>query len=222
MGRKVAGKGFNVAFDPLDGSSVLKSNLTVGTIFGVWKGESPIGQYGRDQVCAAYGVYGPKTLFVITRPVSDSDSKMKVQEFVLVNDVWCLSRDEIKIEEEKICAPANFRSATDSTQYQSLIQHWMEQNYLLRYGGAMVADIHNILSSNGGVYCFPSSPLSPTRLRLIYECAPMALIVESAGGASYNDSMRSLDQLIGSYDDKCTIFIGSKELALFCQKHINS
>lgn len=147
---------------------------------------------------------------------------MKVQEFVLVNNNWCLLRDEIKIQEQKICAPANFRSATDNVQYRSLIQYWMDQNYLLRYGGAMVADIHNILSSDGGVYCFPTSSLSPKKLRLMYECAPMALIVEASGGASYNDSLRTLDQLIESYDDKCTIFIGSKELALFCQKHINS
>jgi len=215
--RGAQGNGYCVAFDPLDGSSIFKSNFAVGTILGIWKGSTPIGQTGRDQAAAAYAIYGPKTLLVIARPTSKTDVDVKVQEFVLISGSWCLRRDDIKINEEKICAPANFRAAADSPQYQALMQHWMENHYVLRYSGAMVSDIHNILTAGGGVYCFPSSDASPTRLRLMYECAPMAYIVEAAGGAAYNDNGNSLDQPIKSYDDKSTIYIGSKALADDCQ-----
>ena len=70
MARKAAGSGYCVAFDPLDGSSIFKSNFAVGTIIGIWKGNTPIGQTGRDLASAAYAVYGPKTLLVIARPIS--------------------------------------------------------------------------------------------------------------------------------------------------------
>lgn len=138
---------FSVAFDPLDGSSIIGSNFSVGSIFGVWKHRGFLGQSGRDMVGAAYAVYGPRTVMVCAYQIGGEDTC--VDEYTLFDDSqgWKLTKKNIRLEErKKLFAPANLRASKDNEEYASLMRQWMEQQYTLRYTGGMVPDIHNIIT----------------------------------------------------------------------------
>lgn len=139
---------FSVAFDPLDGSSIIESNFSVGSIFGIWNHRGFLGQTGRDMVGAAYAVYGPRTVMVCAyqTPVGD----LRVDEYTLFNsasDDWRLTKAGIRLEErKKLFAPANVRATKDNEEYAKMMRIWMEEQYTLRYTGGMVPDIHNIIT----------------------------------------------------------------------------
>ena len=138
---------FSVAFDPLDGSSIIGSNFAVGSIFGIWKHRGFVGQSGHGMVCAAYAVYGPRTIMVCAYQTSTGE--MRVDEYTLFDhsNEWKLTKGSITLEErKKLFAPANLRASKENTEYASLMQTWMNEQYTLRYTGGMVPDIHNIIT----------------------------------------------------------------------------
>jgi len=132
------GEGFSVAYDPLDGSSIFGANFTVGSIFGIWRGEGFEGKTGRDQAAACYALYGPRTQLVLARPAGagsePSTSGFVVQEFVLTREGhWVVSRDTLGVaRERKVFAPANMRAAGDNQEYRELLNSWISQRYTLR------------------------------------------------------------------------------------------
>lgn len=217
-----------IAYDPLDGSSIIGANWAVGSIFGVWPqthdAAQPqfVGRTGRDQVAAAYAVYGPRTSLLVARPLRSLQGEASfpggyvVQEFTLLESTWVLQKDSIQIPEtKKIFAPANLRAAKDNTAYAELIQRWIENQYTLRYSGGLVPDVHHILCKGGGVFCNPKSSSAPAKLRMLYECMPLAFIVEAAGGwACTGEQGRYravLDSVLHGHDHRSTICLGSKQ-----------
>ena len=129
---------FSLGCDPLDGSSVIDANFSVGSIFGIWPGKGLVGRKGREQVAAAVSLYGPRTLLCIALP----DQK-KVFEVTLVKNRtnWEVSRSDIKIKPAgKIFAPGNLRATNDHAKYNELMQFWIKARYQLRYTGGMVPD----------------------------------------------------------------------------------
>jgi len=196
---------FSVAFDPLDGSSLVDSNLAVGTIFGIWKSKTLLGQTGNDLVAAGYAIYGPRTTLILT--LGAEPSKFTRQ----ADGTWLRTRTKLRIEEGKMFAPGNLRCCTDNPQYRKLVDFWITEGYTLRYSGGMVPDVHQILMKEKGVFCYPGSKSAPAKLRLLYECAPLAKIVESAGGTSSDGTQSILTKKISSMDERTTICLGSKE-----------
>eukprot|EP01103_Thecamoeba_quadrilineata_P013630 TRINITY_DN3837_c0_g1_i1.p1 TRINITY_DN3837_c0_g1~~TRINITY_DN3837_c0_g1_i1.p1 ORF type:complete len:305 (-),score=59.19 TRINITY_DN3837_c0_g1_i1:40-954(-) len=205
--KDLGGVGFSVAFDPLDGSSIVDANFSVGTIFGIWPKKGLVGRTGRDQVGAGYAIYGPRTTLVIT-----VDTIGSAQEFTLSADSkdWNLTRSSLTIEEGKIFAPANLRSTTELEGYKKLVQYYIDNRYTLRYTGGMVPDINHILIKGRGVFASPVAPNSPAKLRLLYECAPLAKVFENAGGASTNGEISILDVVIENIFHTSAICLGSK------------
>lgn len=211
----LGGHGYSVAFDPLDGSSIVAANFAVGSIFGIWPGDQLVGRKGREQAAAVYAVYGPKTILVLALRLPGEGSSHVVQEYVLSqqqknNSSWQLQRDNITIQEKPVFAPANMRAAAGNDEYQQLVQYWMAKSYTLRYSGGMVPDIHHILTKGGGVFANPTSKSAPAKLRLLYECAPMAFIVEATGGLAECASGSVLDLVIADTDIKTMISLGSR------------
>jgi len=177
------GEGFCVAFDPLDGSSILDTNFTVGTVLGVWPGDSLLGRSGYEQVAAALGVYGPRTVYCLT-----IDGYPGTHEFLLQDDgKWIHVKETTSIREGKIFSPGNLRAAADSPNYRRLLEYYLEQRYTLRYTGGMVPDVFQIMVKEEGVFTHVTSPACPAKLGLGFEVAPMALLVERAGGCSSGD-----------------------------------
>jgi len=175
---------YSVAFDPLDGSSIVDANFAVGSIFGIWPGVGFHGRTGAEQVAAAMAMYGPRTTLAlaVTQPTR------KTVELTLTGPPeqmrWELTKTFAIKKEGKTFAPGNLRATADHPLYMALVQQWLAERYTLRYTGGMVPDVYHILTKGKGIFCNATSPTAKAKLRLLYECAPIALIVECAGGAS--------------------------------------
>nr|GMD57634.1 sedoheptulose-1,7-bisphosphatase, chloroplastic [Ipomoea batatas] len=132
--------GFSVAFDPLDGSSIVDTNFTVGTIFGVWPGDKLTGVTGRDQVAAAMGIFGPRTTYVLA--LKDVPG---THEFLLLDEgKWQHVKDTTEIGEGKMFSPGNLRATFDNADYAKLIDYYVREKYTLRYTGGMVPDVNQV------------------------------------------------------------------------------
>jgi len=205
----MGGEGFSVAFDPLDGSSIVDTNFTVGTIFGVWPGSKLVGVTGRDQVAAGMGIYGPRTVFCFA--LADAPG---CHEFLLMDDgSWQKVKDTRDISSGKLFAPGNLRATFDNPEYEKLVSYWVGEQYTLRYTGGMVPDVFQIVVKEKGVFSNVTSPTTKAKLRLLFEVAPLALIVEKAGGASSADGkcVSALDIEVEKYDQRTQVCYGSKE-----------
>lgn len=196
---------YAVCYDPLDGSSLVDVNLSVGTIIGIYKAKSFSGLKGDDQVASVISVYGPKTLLLLT-------FRQGVAEFVLnEKEEFIFVKDNFKIADEgKMFAPGNLRACKFRQEYQDLLNYWCKNQYTLRYSGGMVPDIYQILNKGGGVFTYPGYREAPDgKLRLLFECAPMALLVEQAGGMATDGKMRILDKVVDDLGKRTPIYIGS-------------
>jgi sedoheptulose-bisphosphatase len=142
----MGGEGFSVAFDPLDGSSIVDTNFSVGTIFGVWPGSSLTGITGRDQAAAGMGIYGPRTVFCIA--LKDAPG---CHEFLLQDDgKWVHVKETTEIGEGKMFSPGNLRATFDNPEYEKLVSYWLGERYTLRYTGGMVPDVFQIIVKEKG------------------------------------------------------------------------
>lgn len=208
---------FSLGFDPLDGSSIIDANFSVGSIFGIWPGRGVLGRTGRDQVASAVTLYGPRTTLCIALPHASTDlDRNAVLEVTLTGEksIWEVSRDFIDIKSSgKIFAPGNLRASNDNEKYNALIQHWISERYTLRYTGGMVPDVYHIFAKSKGVFANVSSEKAKAKLRLLYEVAPMGLIVECAGGLTTHEAFdRSvLDEIIDDLDKRLGVCFGSSD-----------
>jgi len=209
---------FTVCWDPLDGSSIVDNNWAVGTIIGIWpKKTGLIGATGRDQVTSAVAIYGPRTTVLValddgTYEFSYGCTPEGCQLPDGTWEPWICSREKIQIKPDcKIFSPANMRAAQDVPGYKRLLDHYMNNRFTLRYSGGLVPDIYQQFTKEQGIFSNPTSPSSPAKLRLAFEAAPFALLVEKAGGKSSDGVTGNsiLDVQINSVDQRCAICIGS-------------
>lgn len=204
---------YSVAYDPLDGSSLVETNLAVGSIFSIFEDGEFLGRTGRDQVAALYMIYGPRTSLVYTVGKG-------VHEFTL-NDVaeFHMSRENMKLDEmAKHFAPGNLRAGNINEKYRKLINKYIKDEYTLRYSGGMAPDINHMLTKGDGIFTYPTNaPRYPEgKLRLLFECNPFSFLIEEAGGASSNGKIDILDIKIESLHQRTPIYIGSKKEVKKC------
>ncbi len=211
-----------VALDPLDGSSNIDVNISVGTIFSIYKRTSQRDsckvedflQKGSEQVAAGYVIYGSSTMLVYTtgRGVNGFTLDPSIGEF-------CLSHRNMQIPKMgKIYSinQGNFGSFPEGVKqyvrYCKQEDKATKRPYSLRYTGSMVADIHRTLIV-GGIFIYPPTKDSPNgKLRLLYECNPMSFIVEQAGGRATNGFERILNIQPKELHQRTPIFIGSEDM----------
>lgn len=214
---KVSGAPYAVCYDPLDGSSLVDVNLAVGSIFGVYKTDTFIGRKGDEMPASMIAVYGPRTTIVLT-------ARNGVAEFCLDTEGnFVLTNDKIRItNKKKMFAPGNLRACGTEPKYSKLMDYWMKNEYTLRYSGGMVPDINQILIKGQGVFTYPGYADAPNgKLRLLFECAPLSLLVEQAGGKSTDGKMRILDVMVNELSQRTPIFIGAEEEVLIAEKFLN-
>ncbi|KAF7816360.1 sedoheptulose-1,7-bisphosphatase, chloroplastic [Senna tora] len=205
MGGPVEG-GFSVAFDPLDGSSIVDTNFTVGTIFGVWPGDKLTGVTGRDQAAAAMGIFGPRTTYVLA--LKDYPG---THEFLLLDEgKWQHVKETTEIGEGKLFSPGNLRATFDNPDYDKLINYYVREKYTLRYTGGMVPDVNQIIVKEKGIFTNVISPTAKAKLRLLFEVAPLGFLVEKAGGFSSDGHQSVLDKVITNLDERTQVAYGSK------------
>ena len=212
-----------VLMDPLDGSSNIDVNVSVGTIFSIYRRISPVGapptaedflQPGHKQVAAGYVIYGSSTMLVYT-------TGNGVNGFTYDPSIgsFCLSRENMRIPEQGKIYSINegnyIRFPTGVKKYIKYCQESVpEENrpYTSRYIGSLVADFHRNLLK-GGIYLYPSTQSHPNgKLRLLYECNPMAFLIEQAGGLASDGVHRILDIKPTELHQRVPFFVGSKAM----------
>lgn len=199
------GKGYSVAFDPLDGSSIIDTNFAVGTICGVWPGGTLVGVSGRQMVASIVSQYGPRTTVTVAFA-----EKEHSHEFLLSDEgIWVRSNTFREIGAGKMFAPGNLCCTQDNAGYASLVNYWMAEKYSLRYSGGMVPDVLQLLTKRKGIFVAPSSPAAPAKLRLLYEAMPMSMLIEKAGGRSSNGQCSILDLTSETTEDRTQVAIFS-------------
>lgn len=203
---------FIVTFDPLDGSSIIDTNFTIGSIFAIWPKGDLNEMSGRDIVGGALALYGSRTNIIYfnhdTNTVDESTLQMVEGELQ-----WIVSRKDIRIKTEgKYFSPGNTRSIQYNQGYRDAIQFWSKCGYHLRYSGGMAPDCYHIFVKSEGVFSSVSAePKVAPKLRLLYECAPISYLCEKAGGLSSNGEISVLDIKVNGYTQKCDIIMGSRE-----------
>jgi sedoheptulose-bisphosphatase len=213
---KNTGEVYTLAFDPLDGSSIIAPNWSVGTIIGVWDGDSALHQRpGEGQVASILGVLGPRTTaFVAIRLPGTEGTCFEVG--YADDGGMQLVRSDLKLKEEKdvktrYFAPANMRAAAEDERYLGLINRFIKEKYTLRYSGGLVPDVVHALVKGHGVYVSPVTEKSPPKLRRLYELAPIALIIECAGGMALDSATgkRVLETNIEDTDERGGLICGN-------------
>ena len=210
-------------FDPLDGSSNIDVNVSIGTIFSVLKKpeghvavqEADFLQAGSSQVAAGYCVYGPQTTLVMT--VGDG-----VAMFTLDRE-----QGSFVLTQEHVQIPADTKefaiNMSNMRHWDEPVKHYIDEclagksgprgkDFNMRWVASMVADVHRILT-RGGVFMYPwdkREPDKPGKLRLMYEANPMSWLVEQAGGAATNGKQRILDIQPTQLHQRVSVFLGSK------------
>ena len=210
-----------VLIDPLDGSSNIDVNVSVGTIFSIYQRVSPVGsavteedflQPGNKQVAAGYIVYGSSTMMVYT-----TGSGVNGFTYDPTIGVFCLSHPDLTIPQNgKIYSVNEGNYIHFPSGVKKYIKYCQEEDdatsrpYTSRYIGSLVSDFHRNLIK-GGIYMYPTSSRYPSgKLRLLYECNPMAFLIEQAGGkALASPEQRILDVEPTTLHQRCPLFLGS-------------
>lgn len=219
-----------LVFDPLDGSSNIDVNVSIGSIFGIFrrvtssgKGtEEDVLQPGRNLVAAGYVVYGSSTIFVYTtgNGVHGFTLDPSIGEFLLSHeniripkkgDIYSVNEGYYERWDENMKRFVNYLKAEDKATGRP---------YKLRYVGTLVADFHRTLLY-GGIFMYPGDAKNPEgKLRLIYEAAPLAYVVEKAGGRASNGFQNILDIKPTSLHQRTPLFIGSEEDVKLAEKFL--
>ncbi|MCF6236109.1 MAG: class 1 fructose-bisphosphatase [Gammaproteobacteria bacterium] len=212
-----------LVFDPLDGSSNIDVNISVGTIFSIMRCpegvENPTAedflQPGTEQVCGGYALYGPSTMLVLTtgNGVNGFTLDQNIGEFILTNPNMMIPEDT----REFAINTSNMRF------WEKPVQRYVEEcvagvdgprgeNFNMRWVASMVAEVHRILI-RGGIFMYPKDskdPLKAGKLRLLYEANPMSMIVEQAGGVCSTGRERIMEVKPGGLHQRVPVILGSK------------
>jgi len=209
--------GYVIAIDPLDGSSNIDVNVSIGTIFSIYRRKSPIGkpiqkedilQSGAQQVAAGYILYGSSTMLVYTtgHGVNGFTYESTLGEYVL-------SHPHMKIPTDgKIYSINEGLANSFSKPVLDYIQYCKDQQYTARYIGSLVADFHRNLLK-GGIYIYPATGKDKNgKLRLMYECNALAFLAEQAGGSASDGYQRILEISPKDLHQRTPFYVGSKNM----------
>jgi fructose-1,6-bisphosphatase I len=196
---------FSVAYDPLDGSSLVDVNLAVGTIVGIYQGCELL-QPGRKMVGAMYILYGPRVSLVYSIGKGVYEFTMnQLMEFTL-------TREHVQMQPSgDIYAPGGLRKKY-TEENDRFVRYLEDKGSKLRYSGGFVPDINQLLMKGKGIFMYPALTDTPNgKLRLLFELNPMAYLMEQAGGAATNGKIPILDIMPEGLDQRAPIYIGCRE-----------
>jgi len=187
-----------IAYDPLDGSSLVDVNLSVGSIYGIYKNDFT----GSNIIASVYVVFGPRVEMVVCDKKDVKLYRMQDESFNFIRD--------IKMDEKgKISSPGSTQQCWYD-HHKDMINNMFDNGYELTYSGGMVPDLHHILLRGGGLFSYPGASDKPKgKLRQLFEVFPFALIFESAGGGAIDGQKRALEVQTTHIHDTCPCFFGS-------------
>lgn len=195
-----------IGFDPLDGSSLVDVNLSVGSIFGIYENDFS----GKNLVASCYVVYGPRVEMVF--------AYNKVKLYLLQDGEFEFVKEIHLNEKGKLNGPGGTQQHWPK-HHKAMIDELFANGYRLRYSGGMVPDLHQILLKKGGLFSYPSTTDVPNgKLRMVFEVFPFAKIFECAGGEATNAYARLLDLSPTHVHDTTPCFFGSKHETNFVKE----
>ena len=177
----LGGKGYAVAFDPLDGDAT----SAVGSVWGIWPGDKLTGIKGKELKSAGVAVYGPRTTITLAL-----DNLPGSHEFMLMDDYgpmhgqWVKCNEFTNVGEGKLMSPGNLRATQDNAGYKDLFSYYVQNQFALHHTGGLATDATQLLIKGRGVLCHAGSRAAPSSLRVLYEVAPIGFLIEKAGGRS--------------------------------------
>ncbi|MBA6351791.1 MULTISPECIES: class 1 fructose-bisphosphatase [unclassified Colwellia] len=218
------GAPYIVAFDPLDGSSNIDINGQIGTIFTIYRAKDDVpatselqfAQQGTEQVCAGYVLYGPSTMLALT-----TGGPSRLYTLDRTQGCYLLTTTQLEIPTQTAEFAVNMSNFTQwSSGFTDYINALLLGNegprakkYNMRWNGAMVGDVHRVLS-RGGIFCYPSDTKNaqqPAKLRLLYEANPLAMLVENAQGKAFTEHERILTIIPSHIHQRVAVIMGSTE-----------
>jgi fructose-1,6-bisphosphatase I len=218
------GAPYIVAFDPLDGSSNIDINGQIGTIFTIYRAKDDVpatselqfAQQGTEQVCAGYVLYGPSTMLALT-----TGGPSRLYTLDRTQGCYLLTTAQLEIPTQTAEFAVNMSNFTQwSSGFTDYINALLLGNegprakkYNMRWNGAMVGDVHRVLS-RGGIFCYPSDTKNaqqPAKLRLLYEANPLAMLVENAQGKAFTEHERILTIIPSHIHQRVAVIMGSTE-----------
>lgn len=183
----LGGKGYAVAFDPLDGDAT----SAVGSVWGIWPGDKLTGIKGTQLKSAGLAVYGPRTTITLALDIlPGSHEFMLVDDYSAMHGQWVKCNEFTSLGEGKLFSPGNLRATQDNAGFAELFAHYMQNQFVLRCTGGLVADANQLLVKGRGVLCHAGSKAAPSGLRVLYEVAPIGFLFEKAGGRSSDGEKR--------------------------------
>jgi sedoheptulose-bisphosphatase len=196
--------------------SLLLSSFS--SIFSVFPGRELVGQRVSGQAAVAIAQYGPRTSMMFGLA-----SDIVFEATLDADRGWIITRRDVRIAPTtKIFAPANLRCATENAAYKQLVHYYIDQKYTLRYSGGLVPDFYHVLSKSNGIFLSPVSPSHKAKLRLVYECACLAMLSVWAGGAAVNERGEAMaDQTLTGFDVRSGLIIGSTSEVERYKKFVN-
>ena len=197
---------YTVAFDPIDWSSLLDTNLSVWSIFAIFEWDTVIGQKIKDIKCAGCIIYWPR----ISMLISFWDS---THEFTIKDWWFVLTKANIKISKDtKLFSPWNLRACRENPKYKAVFDKWLEQAKTLRYSGWMVPDVNAIFMKWQGIFSYPWYSKYPNwKLRLVYEVWPFSFMANACWWLALTESWQNImDLKIHDIHERSTIFIWSE------------
>mmetsp|Transcript_9991 Transcript_9991/g.15117 ORF Transcript_9991/g.15117 Transcript_9991/m.15117 type:complete len:262 (-) Transcript_9991:74-859(-) len=217
-----------VTHDPLDGSSIIDSNLAIGTIVGIWeRGDDQDDLVGmtprKNMVGAALSCYGSRTNIILYNTISKTVDELTLQaKEDGSEDEWILSKKNMIIKPEgRYFSPGNAKSMKYNKGYRDIIQFWAKNGYVLRYSGGMAPDCFHVFMKGEGTFSSVSFPgkVKP-KLRFLYEISPISFLCEMAGGTSSDGEKSILDVECTGYNHIHDIIIGSSEEVSRCVRFL--
>jgi fructose-1,6-bisphosphatase I len=205
---------YSVAFDPLDGSSLVDVNLAVGTIVSIFEGCDLL-QPGRNQVAAMYILYGPRTTLIYSIGKGVHEFGMNsLMEYTLLQENITLA------PKGNLYSPGGQRNLY-TPGVDAFITSLEDRGVKLRYSGGFVPDINQVLLKGKGIFFYPHLQNQPKgKLRLLFELNPMAFLIEQAGGAASDGRQRILDLQADQIHARSPVFIGCKEDVALAEEFI--
>lgn len=216
-----------VVYDPLDGSSNIDANLSIGTIFsvlphpfhGTTPGAAGFLQPGRRQLAAGYAIYGPAAMLVLS--CGQGVAMFTYDRHAAGGGAWRLTRREVQVPPGTNEFAIN---ASNQRHWEKPVQRYIAEcmageegprgrNFNMRWNASLVAEVHRILT-RGGVFLYPRdnrTPYKPGRLRLLYEAAPMAFLMQQAGGGAVTGTQELLEVAADTLHQQVPVILGSRD-----------
>ena len=209
-----------VTFDPIDGSSVIDCNFSVGTIYGIWDTKDIQGKTGRSLVGAALAVYGTRTTICIYNAQHGG-----VEELTLMKignkEKWIVTCPKVEVGPQAKLFSIATRGIYDNPGLWKVYEQYICAGFSLRYSGCAALDINQLFVKKQGVYVMLNSIAPPSRLSLLYEICPLAFLIEKAGGSATDGMCNVLDIEIKGYEQRTNLICGSKEDVAYIAEELN-